>query len=515
MRSFMLPKRIILLLLLLLPLVVLACADAEGTSNPLLPVVYEIDPLFREFYDLLGGQDVLGPPISPIFPAGSAMYQYTVASLMVYDPQEAASQRFHLAALGLDMGVAEPVVARPNESNLRYVDGHTIYDLFVPLYDLLGGARYVGPPITEVHYNPEFGRYEQYFENLGMYWLENDPPDNVHLLAYGAWKCDSTCRQPPLGTNTVKLPYRIAEPFLEAVSRLAPTFTGFAISEAYSTPDGYTEQVFENVVLVTDPDQPSHVFLRSITESLGIQPDPLVPPLEDEKDLKFFPVRGGKGYNVPLRFMDYMANHGGIVAAGAPISELNRIEDNIYRQCFTNLCLEEWFKATGESVIKPAQLGYMYTMLQVQAVSKDDNEVTKPETPQEYSDGPQPQIIEGSLPEPTEASFMDEQSREVSLQVWEVYPTVAPNQSQEIGVSVFADGFPLPMVEPDIVLEFPDQSTKTYYMDPTSDNGQSRLQLDPIDLPNGTLVPYEVCIYNLTNRGKFCVRDAFLIWQNP
>ncbi len=91
---------------------------------------------------------------------------------------------------------------------------------------------------------------------------------------------------------------------------------------------------------------------------------------------------------------------------------------------------------------------------------------------------------------------------------------VSPNQSQEIGVSVFENNIPLVNIEPDIIIVLPDETTRIYYMQPTGSDGQTRLQLDPIDAPNGTIIPYQVCVYNL-NGSKFCVKDSFLIWSNP
>jgi hypothetical protein len=225
------PKKAFFAALLILSLLAAACEDAGFSVDPLLPQVYPIDPTFREFYDLLGGEQLLGPGISPLFAHRGVYYQYTVAGLMVHDPGAPASQRFSLAPLGLDMGINEAPVSPPAQPDLRYVDGHIIYNLFVPLYEKMGGARFVGSPVTEVHYNPERGRYEQYFANLGFYWLEGDSTDEVHLLAYGAWKCDAYCRSPHPDASNVVLPQRISKRFAGAVERLGADFTGYAISE--------------------------------------------------------------------------------------------------------------------------------------------------------------------------------------------------------------------------------------------------------------------------------------------
>jgi hypothetical protein len=45
-------------------------------------------------------------------------------------------------------------------------------------------------------------------------------------------------------------------------------------------------------------------------------------------------------------------------------------------------------------------------------------------------------------------------------------------------------------------------------------DGQTRLTIDPVDAPSGTLIPYKVCIYNLGGQ-QYCVQDSFLIWIGP
>jgi hypothetical protein len=235
---------------------------------------------------------------------------------------------------------------------------------------------------------------------------------------------------------------------------------------------------------------------------------------KNDPNIIFFPINGGKGYNVPNHFLDYMAHHGGMDASGPPIGELVRVKDNVYSQCFTNLCLEEHYSATGALSIKPAQLGYTYKLLPVQAVENTFNEQIQTPLPeqQEPSVGyPPPQTSDQPELQPTQQA----QTRELSVQVWESYPSISPNQIQEIGVGVFENGVPLPNLEPDLVLTLPDGSKMTYYMVPTGEDGKSRILLDPIDTPNSTVIPYEVCIYNPTSYGRFCVMGSYLIWQNP
>ncbi len=99
------------------------------------------------------------------------------------------------------------------------------------------------------------------------------------------------------------------------------------------------------------------------------------------------------------------------------------------------------------------------------------------------------------------------------MRVWKSYPMLSPDQSQEIGVSVMENNAPLSDLEPYLIITFPDGQVKTYYMDLTAEDGSSRYQLDPIDAPNGTLIPFQVCIQDLNNE-KYCVKDSFMVWRN-
>jgi hypothetical protein len=472
-----------------------------------------IDPVFREDFDMLGGEEILGPAISPSFEKNNVRYQYTAAALMVRDTNAAQNDVFHLAALGLDMGVAEPPIPEPPDPDGRYVDGHVIHSAFLPLYDRLQGERYVGKPLTEAFHNQDAQRVEQYFENLGMYWLDSEGPEHVRLLSYGAWKCNASCRTlKDTDESVVVLPYRTDKAFQDAVARLGADFTGFAIKEAYKTPDGYTEQVFENVVLVSDPETPSRVFVRPIVEPLGFKADPLTVP-SGRDGYEFYLVEDGLGYNIPKIFAGYIARHGGMDASGPPITEVFQYQNNIERQCFTNLCLEMVHKSSGEPLVRPAQLGFLYRMLPLRMV-KLSAEKAAPSSSQSEAGTAGTESQPPAEPQATEASFSGNQGRELTMRVWESYAMLAPNQNQEIGVSLYENDTPMPNMEPILELTFPDGHEKTYYMLPSGEDGVSTIMIAPIDEPNGSLISYQVCIFDLTYE-RYCVKDSFMMWQNP
>jgi hypothetical protein len=231
---------------------------------------YPIDPLFNDLYTYLGGEPVLGPAISPLIESGELKSQYVEAGLLTYDPRATESDRFQLAPIGLTLGVEEPPVPNPGVPGERYLNGHIISPDFLPLYEKLGGARFVGQPLTEANRNPETGRVEQFFENLGFYRIESEPTGQVHLLSYGVSACAERCRY---ASNTNSLPEQqgdLPEPFGIAATQLGPNFTGRPLTQPLVAADGSTEVVFENVVLVdrnSEKDQKQQ-FSYNVTISL-------------------------------------------------------------------------------------------------------------------------------------------------------------------------------------------------------------------------------------------------------
>jgi hypothetical protein len=477
-----------------------ACGEMTTGNAAIQSSSHEVAPVFREFYAELGGMETMGPAISPLFSFDSVSYQYTLAGLVGHDPEAPVNQRFFLAALGLDMGIIEPGVPPPDASDVRYIGGHIIYDVFVPWYEQLGGARIVGQPITEVHYNPLEGRYEQYFENLGFVHYVGEPRDALKLLPYGWWKCANSCMYAQESQLVFNVPYPAGDPFIRAISRLGPDFTGAALSEVYTNPDGVTEQVFGNVVLLQDSEQAGEVSLRPIAENMGIFGDSLEFSSKDP-GMEFFPINGNQGYNVPLLFLDYLALHGGMDAAGLPVTGFTLLGEGIFRQCFANLCLEELRNEKSPFRVRPVPLGYAYL--------EQGRGAAVPIAIETASLPDQPSLPETSLQ--TGVELPTGQDQNIRVDVWERHPTVAQNQSQEITVSVFRDNVPVSLVEPLLVIRLPDDKGKTYYMLPTGEDGTSYLKLDPVDVENGTLVPYEVCIHNL-DEGDRCVEDSFMVW---
>jgi len=166
----------------LIVLISLTACGAPKDSGTL-----KVDLLFLDFYESLGGTDVLGKPISPKFNQGNKIYQYTTAALMTYDARFPYDQRYTLAPIGIKMGITEA------PSDIDLPGGHSIHPEFQAVYEQMGKMYFTGLPLTAGRYNPIQGRIEQYFENVGFYHSDTDAPGEVHLLQYGAWFCGSSC----------------------------------------------------------------------------------------------------------------------------------------------------------------------------------------------------------------------------------------------------------------------------------------------------------------------------------
>jgi hypothetical protein len=438
--------------------------------------IYSVDPLFAEFYEILGGKDTLGPVISPLFESGNLKEQYVENGLMVFDDTATGSNRFRLAPLGLEFFISDlgtPVPAHPGG---RYVDGRLIPAEYLFMYDQLGGARYVGRPLTEAQYNPEKQRSEQYFENLGFYHLDQDPPGVVHLMAYGAYACDRSCRH---SASSAGIPFRklvLPEAFEPMVKQLRSANTGRMLAEPHRTADGKQAVIFENLVLVVDRKQPGGVTLLPIVESTGIQRQSLV-ARQYSPLMRFYPFENGLGHNVPIYIDGFLQQLGGVDVTGLPIGEVVPIAPGVYQQCFTNLCVEVNLNLPEDKQLKLAPMGWKY------------KEMVFDQT----------------------QSFIESQSlAEIDLKIWEKAPQVSKMESQVIFVAINENGVPLKDREPVLLLTLPDESQLKIVFPPSGTDGRTSLLLAPIPASNMTLIDYTVCLYGL--EGKFkCVNDHFQI----
>jgi hypothetical protein len=467
-----------ILTLSVLASIAIACSDGSGIPPGGSSSVYRIDPQFREFYNELGGRDVLGEAISPVFFENGLKCQYTNNGLLIYDPQGSDHMRLRLGPLGLRLGVTEPPVEAPPQPDERYIEGHNVFDEFMPLFEKLGGVRYVGRPLTEVHYNPEQKSYQQYFENLGFSHAEGAVAGQVTLLPYGDMVCGDECA--PGGkrveNQSKQPPATVAPQFKDIVTSLGMDFTGFALTDSYQGPDGRMEQVFENVVLVENADDQAGIALRPLPESVGILPEPMVSDSHDN-DLLFFPVEGGKGFYMPRYFNDYILQHAGFGVAGPPINGLAQSDNQVARQCFKNLCLKYDPNELNGPQVQPEPLGYNY----------------------------RDKYIGGSAKTlPTQNNLPDI--------IVDISPAVPSTQEQKIEVTVLENGAPLPGVAPNLVLTLPDGSQKPYSFPPTNKDGWTSMVLPALN-DNGRMIIWRICVPS-SQGGQACEQGSYVTWNN-
>ncbi|MCS6994811.1 MAG: hypothetical protein NZP74_13415 [Anaerolineales bacterium] len=431
-----------------------------------------IDARFIEFYNLMGGERTLGQALGPAFTQGGKIFQYTENVLMVYDETRPIGDRFNFEPLGATFGIQDaPLPAPADQPDVRSLNGHILFSDFAPFFDTLGGVRFVGYPLTEVRWNPEKSRYEQYFEKMGFYRRENET--EVRLLPYGKIACQRAPSAPGCSASISEAIIENAhlpQPFLPIVERLGHDFTGAPLSEPYLAADGMLEQIYENIVLAVHPGNLRTIGLRALPLLIGHQRAAFVPPLNDP--LMTFMVLDpatGLGHNIPRPFLTYIAAHGGQELAGPPIGELFETE-GVRRQCFEKYCLDFDPTAPPQAQIRPAALGRVYL--------------------RQHNYQP--------------AAF--------SLLAWEAQSVITPGQEQVLGARVFNETVNQPMkdAEPTLEITLPDGVIKKWVFPPTSASGNTYLKINLPGLKSGDLVVYKICI-SQPGSTPLCVSDSWLV----
>lgn len=480
-----------MILSFILGMLVAACG-VQGEMPPATSVAaYAPDPEFDSLIHRLG--EYAGEAISHPFTIGDIRYQYTTNVLLVHDPSAPLQDQYRLEPLAGYWAIAEPPVPDPQDSSQIYVDGHIVWDEAQALYIKLG-ADLMGKPLTEVRYNASYNRYEQYFEKMGVYRREGDPYGKISILPYGTWTCGGQCSpENPDYSGPPQIPgapqdeqLRQGEAaFAERVRQWGMQFTGQPLSPAYLAADGMIEKVYENLILFWDPAREGMVDLRSLPQAVGIHPSPLVPAING---MHFYQVNGELGYNLSQDFMVYISRHGTLARFGPPISEMHAGPNGITRQCFENLCLLYDLSAPKALVIRPEALGYQY--LSSVYVPQNGYQFQNPVSPSEIN--PLSQL---------------------HLTIWQESDIVPHGEYQTIGAGVYDGQKPVLGAEVVVTLTLPDGSQRSYPMPPTGENGQSQVEVEPIEAEKGTLIPYQVCIVNLPE-SQFCASHEYIIWDD-
>lgn len=475
-------------LLLFFSLLLSACAEGAGKLSLLdhEPRAFPVDAVFKEFYQTLGGQQVLGPAISALEIRDNLQCQFTERALMCFNPSVTDENRFGLYPLGRELGIKEDshISNASLSPNARVVDGFTIYEKFLPLYDQLFGARYVGRPLTELRINQDLQRAEQFFENVGFYQNLGDPNGPVYLIPYGAYLCGGTCSYRLDEYWSIVKSNTAEQPFAASVARLGgPAVFGSLLLKPQIVQDGYLQQVYANAVFYAPPDDPTQVRLRPLPRVLGYEVQPLVErKIHDQ--LVFYEVQGGLGHNVPKAFDTFIALHGGRELSGNPLSEVILLTgQNIYQQCFENYCLDYDPSASDLLKVRMAPLGKEFMQRYPQPAAAQIRNLFSPD--------------------------------KIALTVSADKPNLNDNDPQVIRLAVTQRDAsqPLERVEASLVLSFADRPSVRYFMPPTDSQGMSVITIPPQpDLANGSRIAYQVCL-NLPSETPICKESTYLIWN--
>lgn len=478
-RSLRLLSILLLIILFVFPLaacdeIVIPDDQAPATVSP---DNIQVDPFLDKFYAFLGGQEMMGPAISPMVEKDGRYFQYTLNGLMVYDPSSPATEYFKLFPIGKEMGIFEQAVPHPQDTDQLYENGHIIGLPFRELY-VNNGRHTYGAPLTEMFYNRLRRRYEQYFEGAAFYQMRDS--GEIGMLAYGAYMCGKSCNPPEIGNSVLDYSHPVAPVFVEFVRQVGFRFTGFPIGDFFPW-DGKWFQVFQNVVLVADtPEQPQSARLFSVAKDLGVLQEDPAPPSGAE-GMNFFSVSDGMGYDIPAYFWDYLLSHGGLQVSGSPVSHLRDYSEGTQRQCFENLCLIYDQQVTNVAQVYTEQLGYQFMGL-----------MSNIEFPLEPTNEPRHSAI--------------------ILRVEEGQPMVRSDEQQEIRITVLRNGFPVSGVKLDITVTMPDNSTQNFILPETGADGKASLLLPMIQAENGSVILYQVCVIN-QEQSNFCYEDTFTIWN--
>ncbi len=133
---------------------------------------------FADYYQALGGEAVVGRPLTDEFIHGQVLVQ--IFERLGFERPLAGDGALGLIPLGLKLGRQTPplpasaiaALAGPNQRHFPET-GHLVMEPFLALYEELGGEALLGQPITEIAV--EEGRIVQYYEYGSLEWAQGDP----------------------------------------------------------------------------------------------------------------------------------------------------------------------------------------------------------------------------------------------------------------------------------------------------------------------------------------------------
>ena len=481
---------------------------------------YIVVPALREFYDNRGGERYLGPAISDKFDHYGDMCQYTANALMCMNPAETdPAKRFYLDSLGLELNVAEPPDNTADPGSPFTLNNYRIYEAFKFVYDEMNGSIYFGQPITNLKFNEEKNRMEQYFENVGFY-IQITPDAHVELLPYGYYVCPD-CQGPRQQLPTLAFPQAALNPavvFSNNMNRLGgAAIFGNPISDTITRPDGTIEQVYETVAVYVTPDQPEVIHFRPLPMMLGMTTHPPVyQSSENKANMYFYPIQGKpEGYYVPVAFHEFIHWHGGTQFSGDPISSTFKVpgQENVIfgRQCFVNYCLDYMKNMPAGQEVRITPLGSLY-LGQSQSSMLPNGQPPV----QQITAVPAGQPAVQSAAQPAaQAAVPNAAAPMLQLLVSEMLPKPASNEYQTLSIAVFQAGSSQPIAGVQVIatITTPTGNQQTYTSVPTNETGSTIVSFPPPpDAKHGDIITYQVCITQNVQQ-PVCQFESYLIWD--
>jgi hypothetical protein len=421
----------------------------------------------EDFWKTHGGLATFGPPIDIPRSEGSILLQTFLNAELFVDRSTSGRASVELAALGRHLGLSEPAASPLATEGSRYFSatGHMLYAGFAQTFAELGGEVVVGAPISEVKFRD--GRILQYFENLGLWRQENDPPSEVHLLALGlASRPERSAFM--VGNVTYVLPPEIMlRPFSDFLDRFGgESLFGPPLTEPFFTQDGAIEQIYERVAVYSSVTEASTVQLRPLGESLGPAEAP-VPQVDDPDGLYFTET----GHNVRWAFAEFYRNYHGEQLLGLPLEE-SHIEGSQLVQRFQNAVLIYQYDFPSHLAVQLAPLGTAYMQSMAAGVI------------------PPTSAHPGITPTPDTETDLPI----VLVSTWPEQPMSPVGSPQWIWIEVrLPDGSPWIGVEPLLVVHGP-RSDFYPIVPATGAEGRTSFVLVLDDLRPGEIVNYDVIV---------------------
>lgn len=466
----------------------LLLSGCSGSNTAASGKTYRVSKNLQEFYDKLGGEDLLGPVISKVFDGSSGQCQYTSNTLMCENPLLSGDARFSFSPLGTGLNLREEPAGVTSEENL-VVNGYAVYEEFIPLYRQFSESTYAGDPISQVHLNYEKQRIEQFFENMGFYRKFSDPRGTIKLIAYGAESCVDECSYHAASEAALFDGEQLTADtsLLDSLETdFDKTVFGKPLSEIYQSTDGNQEQVFEGIVLYRDIFN-GVVRLRPMAIQLGMQTsEPRERVYGSESGVVFYAVQDNLGYHVPVLFDEFISTHGGSAISGDPIADVIEYEPGLFRQCFTNFCLDYSPNERKDKQLTVAPLGSKFMDLQ-----------------------PAAPVTAEATAEPAAPIY--------TLQVNELFNPLSAEETQQINIILLnaSDQLPLPGIETELVVNLPDGTTYQATLPATLADGSSSILLPKMKkISNGTIMTYQVCIKTAVVE-PVCQSGSYLVWTLP